>query len=76
MEDCVDHAGVLTHIQSVVDEVNGGLASYESLKKFRVLPRDFTVEDGEMTPTLKVKRRVVQKSYEALIDSMYDEKFD
>ena len=39
-----------------------------------MLPRDFTVEDGEMTPTLKVKRRVVQKSYEALIDSMYDEK--
>ena len=35
MEDCVDHAGVLTYIQGVVDEVNGGLASYESLKKFR-----------------------------------------
>ncbi|MEE2751635.1 MAG: long-chain fatty acid--CoA ligase [Myxococcota bacterium] len=73
---CVDHPKVLTQIQSYVDEVNGTLASYESIKKFRVLSRDLTIEDDEVTPTLKVKRRVVQKSYEALIDSMYAEKFE
>ena len=76
MADCVDHKAVIGKVQAYVDEVNEGLASYESVKKFRILPRDFTVEDGEMTPTLKVKRRVVQKTYEHLIDSMYDEKFD
>lgn len=76
MEDCVDHKGVLEQIQGYVDAVNAELASYETVKKFCVLPRDFTVEDGELTPTLKVKRRIVQKQYEALIDSMYDEKFE
>jgi len=75
MEDCVDHKSVLQQIQSYVDSVNGTLASYETVKKFKVLPRDFSVEDGELTPTLKVKRRIVQKQYESLIDSMYDEKF-
>lgn len=75
MEDCVDNKSVLQQIQSYVDSVNGTLASYETVKKFKVLPRDFSVEDGELTPTLKVKRRIVQKQYERLIDSMYDEKF-
>jgi len=56
--------------------VNASLASYETVKKFRILPRDFTIEDGELTPTLKVKRRIVQKKHERLIDSMYDEKFE
>jgi len=76
MEDCVDHKAILAQVQGYIDEVNAGLASYESVKKFRLLPRDFTIEDGELTPTLKVKRRIVQKQYEALIDSMYDEKFE
>ena len=76
MEDCVDHKAILAQVQGYIDEVNAGLASYESVKKFPLLPRDFTIEDGELTPTLKVKRRIVQKQYEALIDSMYDEKFE
>jgi long-chain acyl-CoA synthetase len=75
-EDCVSHKGVIAQVQSYVDSVNATLASYETLKKFTILPRDFTIEDGELTPTLKVKRRSVQKQYEGLIDSMYDEKFE
>jgi long-chain acyl-CoA synthetase len=75
-EDCVSHKGVIAQVQSYVDSVNDTLASYETLKKFTILPRDFTIEDGELTPTLKVKRRSVQKQYEGLIDSMYDEKFE
>ncbi len=73
---CVDNPKVLAQIQTYVDEVNDTLASYESIKKFRVLSRDLTIEDDEITPTLKVKRRGVQKSCEALIDSMYAEKFE
>lgn len=75
-EEWVSHKGVIAQVQSYVDSVNATLASYETLKKFKILPRDFTIEDGELTPTLKVKRRIVQKQYEGLIDSMYDEKFE
>ncbi len=72
----MDHKGVNAQVQSYVDAVNASLASYETVKKFKILARDFTIEDGELTPTLKVKRRIVQKTHEGLIDSMYDEKFE
>lgn len=75
-EACVDHPRILAHVQGCIDSVNATLPSYETIKQFRVLPRDLTMEDGEVTPTLKVKRRVVQRSYESVIDSMYSEKFN
>ena len=62
-------------VQAAIDEVNRGLASYETVKRFVVLERDFTVEDGELTPSLKIKRRVIQRSHEAIIDRFYSEKF-
>jgi long-chain acyl-CoA synthetase len=55
-------------------EVKGqlsGLASYETPKKVALIEHDFTVERGEMTPTLKVKRRVIDQSYKSLIDGLY-----
>jgi long-chain acyl-CoA synthetase len=58
-------------IKTAVDELNQGLASYESVKDFAILPRDLTVEEGELTPSLKVKRRVVEKKYAALLDQFY-----
>jgi long-chain acyl-CoA synthetase len=63
-------------LRGYVDQVNGGLSSYETVKKFAILPRDFTVEDGELTPSLKVKRRVIQRTHVAMIDAFYGEKFD
>jgi long-chain acyl-CoA synthetase len=68
-------ADVLRHLQRCIDEVNKGLNSYETIKKFKVLAEDFTVESGELTPSLKVKRRVIQRRFEALIDGFYGEKF-
>ncbi len=70
-----DDDGIRKLLQGYVDEVNGGLASYETVKKFVILPEDFTIESGELTPSLKVKRRVIQRTHEALIDSFYAEKF-
>ena len=49
-----------------------GLAPFEMPKKIALLGNDFTVEGGELTPTLKVKRRVIEKTYKSLIDSLYD----
>jgi long-chain acyl-CoA synthetase len=53
------------------DEVNKSLAKYETVKQFAILPIDLTVEAGELTPSLKVKRKVVEKKYAAMLDKMY-----
>jgi long-chain acyl-CoA synthetase len=58
-------------IQTFIDQVNTELAKYETIKKFELLPRDLTVEEGELTPSLKVKRKAVEKKYMELLDGMY-----
>ncbi len=55
-----------------IDLVNGGLARYEQIKKFEVLPLMLSIEGGHLTPTLKVKRRVVEREYSDLIARMYE----
>jgi long-chain acyl-CoA synthetase len=58
-------------VQELVDEVNASHARVEQIKRFAILPRDFTIEDGELTPTLKLRRRVVQEHFAAQIDALY-----
>ncbi|HEX5060407.1 MAG TPA: long-chain fatty acid--CoA ligase [Kofleriaceae bacterium] len=53
-------------------EVNKTLAKYESIKQFAILPKDLSVDEGELTPSLKVKRKVVEKKYATLLDKMYE----
>ena len=55
-----------------VDAVNAHLAQYETIKRFVVLPGDFSVEGGELTPTQKVKRKAVSEKYAAEIAALYD----
>ncbi len=57
-----------------IDKVTAGLAQFETVKKFKLLEKEMSVEGGELTPTLKVKRRVVDQKYKDLIDEMYAEK--
>jgi long-chain acyl-CoA synthetase len=64
---------LLARLQHTIDALNARQASYATIKRFAVLPRDFTQETGELTPTLKVKRKVVTQNYKALLDSFYDE---
>ena len=64
---------VIAEIQAGVDAANQQFARVEQIKKFRILPRNLTVEDKELTPTLKVKRRFVYENWAELIDSMYEE---
>jgi long-chain acyl-CoA synthetase len=54
-----------------VVEKSADLASFETIRRIAVLPRDLTIEDGELSPTLKVKRRIVEKKFAALIDTAY-----
>jgi long-chain acyl-CoA synthetase len=62
---------VRAHLQQCVDELNVSLNRWETLKQFRVLDHDFTVETGELTPSQKVKRRVVENMYSEVLDEMY-----
>ncbi len=63
--------GVEAMMRSRVDEINRQLATFEQVKKFVLLGADFTQETGELTPTLKVKRKVVIKKYGNLLDALY-----
>jgi len=67
----VDPADAAPAVQRAVDEVNSELSRYEQIKRFTVLPRDFTLEAGEVTPTLKLKRRVCQEHFAAEIEELY-----
>ena len=58
-------------IQVVIDGVNEDRSRYEQIKRFSILPRDFTMDDGELTPTLKLKRRVVQERFAEALDELY-----
>ena len=60
-------------VQQMVDQVNAQEPPYSTLKKFAIVDRDFTQESGELTPTLKVKRKFTTQKYKALLDSLYDE---
>ena len=62
---------VATLIQGDLDAVNEHLAKFESIKKFCVIPEEVTVESGLITPSLKLKKKVLFKRYDALIESMY-----
>ncbi|MEU6620423.1 AMP-dependent synthetase/ligase [Streptomyces litmocidini] len=58
-------------IQGYVDRLNEGLQRWQTIKKFRLLPRDLDIEHGELTPSLKLKRPVVEREYKDLIEEMY-----
>ncbi|WP_128979827.1 AMP-dependent synthetase/ligase [Streptomyces roseicoloratus] len=58
-------------IEGYVARLNEGLQRWQTIKKFRLLPRDLDVEHGELTPSLKMKRPVVERTYQHLIDEMY-----
>ena len=64
---------VRARIQQTVDALNGRQASYSTIKKFAILPRELTQEAGEITPTLKVKRKVVSERYRGILDGFYSE---
>ena len=62
---------ILAEVQKAVDEVNKDLAQVEQVKKFTLLSRNFTIENGELTPTLKIKRKVVNVNFADQIEAMY-----
>ena len=67
----VKHPKVVERVSRIVEERNGELQSYAKVKKFTILPDDFTVENGFLTPTLKVKRKVIRDKYMDALEQLY-----
>jgi long-chain acyl-CoA synthetase len=71
LSEGVDSATAEPLVQQAVDDVNRDLSRFEQIKRFTILPRDFTAEAGEVTPTLKLKRRVCQEHFAAEVEELY-----
>jgi long-chain acyl-CoA synthetase len=71
-EELVRRPEVLAYYQDLVNEMTKDLAQFEKIKRIALVAREFTQESGELTPTLKVKRRVVEERYKPMIDAMYE----
>ncbi len=71
-EDLINHSEVLSLIEKEVKERNKGLDRVEQIKKFTLLPEEWTIEADEMTPTMKVKRKVIIHNSKNIIDRMYE----
>ena len=69
--DLVDDADLRAEIQGAVDEANKAVSKAEAIRKFAILPVDWTEEGGQMTPSLKLKRAVVMKEFAADVDALY-----
>ncbi|MGD9253443.1 MAG: long-chain fatty acid--CoA ligase [Holophagae bacterium] len=72
VEDITRHPDAEQAYAEVVEATNDGLARYEQIKKHAVLPLMLSIDDGTLTPTLKVKRRVVEQQYRDLIEKLYE----
>lgn len=71
LEQARDNERVIAEIQSAVDGANTSVSRAESIRKFTILPGDFTEDNGYLTPSLKLKRSVVMKDYEAAVEELY-----
>jgi long-chain acyl-CoA synthetase len=69
--ELVADSRVLALYGEIVREVNGSLANFETLKRFRVVAEEWSIETGELTPSMKLKRRVITERYAEAIDALY-----
>ncbi len=71
-EELTEHPKVIEWIEGVIQEKNKELPSYSTIKRFSIIPKDFSIETGELTPTLKVKRKFCMEKYKKEIEKMYN----
>ena len=68
----IDRPAVEAYVRSSIGELNGRLNRWETIKDFRILDHDLSVENDELTPSMKVRRKTMEATYGSLLDSMYD----
>ena len=72
-DELVTRADVVALYQEIVDGLNRELSQFEQIRKIAILPREFSIDSGELTPTLKVKRKVVEEKWKDVISRLYGE---
>lgn len=70
-EELVRHPVINNELEKHIEQIQKDLANYERVRKFILLEKPFTIENGELTPTQKIRRKVVEEKYASLIDTMY-----
>ena len=65
------HKDIFKDIEKSVIKLNAQFSNPEQIKKISILPRDFTIDDGELTPTLKIRRKQITDNWLSVIESMY-----
>jgi len=76
MAELAQEPAVNKEVKRAVERANQQLAGYEGIKKFRILPRDFSIDGGELTPTMKVRTKIVLEKYKDVITALYGSKDD
>lgn len=71
VQDLLTSQRVQTEVERIVKEVNQDLASFETIKKFKILPNEFSIATGELTPSLKLKRKFCEEKYKDVLDKLY-----
>ena len=71
LSDFTESDELKSEVQAQVDNLNNQFSDPEQVKKFLILPRDFTIDDGELTPTLKIRRKQINENWSELIESIY-----
>jgi long-chain acyl-CoA synthetase len=71
-EEMIKHPDVLAKYQKEIDEINENFAQYEKIKKFALLPKPWSIETGELTAKLSLKRKVISEKYKSIIESFYE----
>jgi long-chain acyl-CoA synthetase len=71
-EELINHSGIVQFFKEKIEQLQNNLPSYEKVRKFKLLSQNFSMDKNELTPTLKLKRKVIEKRYKDLIDNMYN----
>jgi len=72
-DDLIQHPKVVALYEGLLNDVNARLAQFEKMKKFILIPDDFTIANGFLTPTMKLRRRAIEERYKQEIEALYAE---
>ncbi|WP_150463116.1 AMP-dependent synthetase/ligase [Nesterenkonia ebinurensis] len=73
VSELIEDQKIIDHVQSVVDKANESVSKAESIREFKLLESDFTIESGHLTPSMKIRRADIMKDYAEAVDSLYAE---